>query len=267
MNRSKDKNKKIITYLNSPLGYKYKCAIVYDYNPITNIKFNGTFYIGNPKTSVNEACVTISVVFPDNMSSVFADPSVASLLFVTYYESCSENKGLPHGEGTADMIYTSMSFVKQMCPFVKEFKLNDTSKRKCDNGSTISLPFLYLSQYEMTWYESRFKAYLKEPDYTRYKNIIEQSMTETLPSFNTFSQFFIKNTSNSIKNALHGVYSESKNMREFFKTLYEKYGKNMGCILLQPWIENYITSIGLNKYITLFDWYISVDTIPTYKLR
>jgi hypothetical protein len=100
MNRSKDKNKKIITYLNSPRGYNYKCVIIYEYNPITNTKLTGTFYIGNPKTKVDEACITISIVFPDNMSSVFADPTIASLLFVKYYETCSENKSLPHGEGT-----------------------------------------------------------------------------------------------------------------------------------------------------------------------
>lgn len=255
-------NKRITTILMSPLGYKYKCVIIYDYLDTESNNFFGTFYIGNPKTKVEEACVTISVVFPV-IKRIFADPSVASLLLVKYYETCSENRGLPHGEGTVDMIYTSMSFVKQICPFIKEFKLNDSSKKQCDNGSTISLPFFYLTQHEMTWYEARFKAYLKEPDYTHYKNILNQSMNEKLPPFNEFSHMFIKNTSNTIKNELHIVYNESNNMKEFFKKIYENHGKSMGCILLQPWIDNYMTSVGLQKYVTLFDWYISVDTIHT----
>jgi hypothetical protein len=258
MNRSKDKNKKIITYLNSPLGYKYKCAIVYDYNPITNIKFNGTFYIGNPKTSVNEACVTISVVFPDNMSSVFADPSVASLLFVTYYESCSENKGLPHGEGTADMIYTSMSFVKQMCPFVKEFKLNDVS--------TI-LHTSYLVQNQQSWYEARYNAYLKEPYYINYRKRLLDCMSAVLPRFEIFSCIFIKDTSDIIKNELRSVYCEGDTLKDFFRKLYKKYGENMSCILLYPWIRDFIKSVDLLGYILPDNWYISVDTIPTYKFN
>lgn len=259
-------NKRITTILTSPLGYKYKCVIIYDY--VDDDKINGTFYIGNPKTKVEEACVTISVVFPDIFDIRLAKPSIASLSLIKYYGACSENKDLPNGEGTIDMVNTSMSFVKQICPFIKEFKLNDASTKQCDNGSTISLPLFYLTQYEMTWYESRFKAYLKEPQYTNYKNAISTSMSAILPSFDRFSSKFIKNTPNIIKNELQSVYVEGDTVKEFFRKLYEKYGKSMGCILLQPWIDNYMLEVGLKEYVSLFiGWYISVDTIPTYKFR
>jgi hypothetical protein len=145
MNRSKYKNKKFITYLNSPCGYKYKCLIIYEYDPITNKKFTGTFYIEQATTKVTKKCATISVVFPDIISPIFANPTIAKLILIKYYETCSENKGLPHGERTTDMIYTSMSFVKQICPFVKEFKLNDTS-------TPTTLLISYLLQNEKTWY-------------------------------------------------------------------------------------------------------------------
>lgn len=261
-------NRRITTYLNSPLGYKYKCVLIYNYVDIPNNKLNGTFYIGNPKTKAEEACVTISVIFPGNIDVRLADPSIASLILVKYYETCSENKELPHGEGTVDMINTSMSFVKQICPFIKEFKLNDASTKKCDNGTIISLPLFYLTQYEMTWYERRFKAYLKEPNYTNYKNTVATSMSAILPSFDKFSRIFIKNTPDVITNELKSVYTEGDIIKEFFRKLYDKYDKSMGCILLQPWIDNYMAEVGLQTYVSLnIGWYISVDTIPTYVFK
>jgi hypothetical protein len=53
--------------LNSPLGYEYKCVFIFNYaNVSIKNKISGTFYIGNPKTKIDEACVTISVFFPSN---------------------------------------------------------------------------------------------------------------------------------------------------------------------------------------------------------
>jgi hypothetical protein len=39
----------------------------------------------------------------------------------------------------------------------------------------------------------------------------------------------------------------------------------MGCIILQPWIDNFMTIVGLQKYVSMADWYISSTTIPIYK--
>jgi hypothetical protein len=54
-------------------------------------------------------------------------------------------------------------------------------------------------------------------------------------------------------------------MKEIFlNKLYEKYTPTMGCIILQPWIDNFMSIVGLQKYVSMTDWYISSDTIPTY---
>lgn len=175
-------HKKVTIILNSPLGYKYKCAIIYNF--IDDKPFTTSFYIGNPKTTQDEGCITISVYYshPENR---FANPSTASLILVKYYEACAENRELKQGEGTIDMLNTSMSFVKRICPHIKEFKLNDyfvtgqsldparrgdASTKRCDNGSVISLPYFYITQKGQTWYEARFNAYLEEPWYTAYKD-------------------------------------------------------------------------------------------------
>ena len=127
--------KKITTILNSPLGFKYKCVFIYNYKNINGVDtpINGTFYIGNPKTKIDEACVTISVFYPNNDSLV--DSSIASLILVKYYESCSENKSLPSGDGTIDMLNTSMS--QDMSQDMSQYNMySQISGRSCSYDDT-----------------------------------------------------------------------------------------------------------------------------------
>jgi len=258
--------KKITTILNSPLGYKYKCVFIYNYIDTLNNKINGTFYIGNPNRKaikLDEACVTISVFFPSDNSLI--DTSIASLILVKYYETCSETSALQQGEGTVDMINVSMSFVKRICPFIKEFKLNDASTKRCDNGTVISLPYFYITQKGMTWYEGRFKAYLKEPYYSDYKSNLKKIMNTSLPIFTEFVMLYIRNTPDEIINQLKSVYNEGDTLNIFFNKLYNKYDKAMGCIILQPWIDNFMSIVGLQKYVAMSDWYIASSTIPDYR--
>ena len=262
--------KKIITILNSPLGYKYKCLFIYNYIDSLDNKINGTFYIGKalPKASpqgnpikLDEACVIISVFFPSDNSLI--DTSIASLILIKYYETCSEIIAL---KDTVDIINVSMSFVKRICPFIKEFKLNDASTKRCDNsmplgkplGKVISLPYFYITQKGMTWYEWHFKAYLKEPYYNDYKNTLYRIMNTSLPTFTEFVMLYIQNTPNKIINELKSVYNNGDTLKTFFNKLYNKYDKSMGCIILQPWIDNFMSIVGLQKYVAMSDWYINV---------
>ncbi len=261
--------KKITTILNSPLGFKYKCVIIYNYKNINGIDtlINGSFYIGNPKTTIEEACVTISVFYPGNDSLV--NSSIASLILVKYYEYCSENKKLPSGEGTIDMLNTSMSFVKQLCNFITEFKLNDASSRLCDNSTTITLPYFYITQYNKTWYEAKFNAYLKEPLYTNYKNDILRIMNTTLPDFDIFVSNHIRNSgiNKTTLDEFKKIYNSNSILQDLFKNLYKIYEVSMSCIILQPWIDTFMNNVGLNKYITMCDWYISVNTVPNISFK
>lgn len=261
-------SQKVVTsVLHSPLGYKYRCSFIYGYVVREGMKMpvSGTFYIGNPKTTREGACITISVFYPS--FSTFVDPSVASLILVKHYQECAENKGLPSGEGTIDMMMSAMSFVKQICSFVKEFKLNDASTKKCDNGAVISLPYFYITQKGMTWYEGCFGAYLKGDEMARYKGDVDRVLNTSLPEFNIFYIQHIKvsNISNIILDELRSVYRAGDTLRDFFDRLYSKYDKSMGCILLQPWIDTFMIHNGLEKYITRYAWYIDSNAIPVYK--
>jgi hypothetical protein len=255
--------------LHSPLGFKYNCVYIYNYISSDNTQriINGTFYVGNPKTKPEEACITISVFYPSDQS--FPDSSIASLILVKHYEACSENKRLPKGEGTVDMMYTAMSFVKQVCKFIREFKLNDASTKQCDNGSMITLPYFYITQKGKTWYEGRFGAYLKEPMYTEYKNTVEKVMNYKLPDFIEFYMRYIQstNTPQHVVDEIKKVYVPGNTIHEFFRHLYANYSVSIGCILLQPWIDTFMKIVGLHIYILKHEWYISINQIPEYQFK
>ena len=262
--------KKITTVLHSPLKYEYMCTFMYNYiknKDNKEMKTNGTFYIGNPKTSPHEACVTISVFFPDKDKLV--DSSIASLILVKHSESCSEHRPLGRGDGTVDMLNTAMSFVIQVCPFIKEFKFNDASTTKCDNGSTITLPYYNMTKRQKTWYEEKFNAYLKAPLESEYKRKMKDTMSTPLPSFTVFIQNHTNasTTSKVIINELQTVYVEGDTVKTFFDTLYKKYGNNMGCIIILPWIDVFMRNVGLHKYVANADWYISAASVEKYPFK
>lgn len=238
-----------------------------------DINIEGVLYVGNPKSGdTNEACVTITVSYPEgieifeqkyNMKSP-VDSSVASLILTKYYTKCSENKDLIQGEGTVEMLNTAMGFIKQTCKFVKEFDLKDSSSKKCDNNTTISLPYFYIMNKGKTWYEAKFGAYLKPRElYDEYKQAIRDMLSRPLEDFSIFSIRYLKQTPETVCKSLGEVYIKSKSMGDFTDKLYKKYGMKMGCILLQSWIDEYMRSIKLYNYILYQHWYISINSIPS----
>jgi hypothetical protein len=256
---------KVTATLTSPLGYKYKLVFIYNYTGTNNNKIieDGTFYIGNPKTRMDEACITISVTYVKRM--LLSNPSIANLILVKYYETCSENRGLKRGTGTIDMMNTAMSFVKQMCPFIRAFKLNDSSAKKCDNGATIPLPYFYITQKGRTWYEDQFGAYLDEPNYTIYRTRIHDVMNMPITSFDAFIREYINDTSTprTTIDILNAIYKPQMTVSEYFNALYRTHNKSVVCELLQPWIDSFMKKVGLLHYINN-EWYIPVSRIPTY---
>ena len=89
-------------------------------------------------------------------------------------------------------------------------------------------------------------------------------MNTSLPIFTEFVMLYIKNIPNEIINELKSVYNEGDTLSTFFNKLYNKYDKSMGCIILQPWIDNFMSIVGLQKYVAMSDWYIASSTIPDY---
>jgi hypothetical protein len=267
-------------HLTSSSGYKFKS--IYSIKSVyttdgTRRNITGTLYVGYPKTGDrNEACTTITVNYPESIidfeekyqrpSNI--DPSVASLILTKHYSKCAENRDLIKGEGTVEMITSAMSFIKQICPFIREFDLNDASSKECDNHSPITLPYFYITNKGKTWYESKFGAYLKPSSlYDEYRTTIMEVMNMPLESYDVFAIRYLSKVLVEVKDAIQEAYEPSRTVGEFFKRLYKKHSINMVCMLLQGWIDDYMRTMRLEPYIARQKWYISVETIPMYKFK
>jgi hypothetical protein len=266
--------------LTSPSGYKFDSVYIVHHvakEGQQKLKVEGTLYVGNPKTGdLNEACVTISVTYPESVEEYErkykikspSDPTIANLILAKHYFKCADNKDLLQGEGTVEMLNTAMSFIKQICPFVKEFDLKDSSSKMCDNKTPITLPYFYITNKGKTWYEARFSAHLKPKElHEEYTVAVRDYSTNPLEDFDIFRIRYLKRTPVEVVEALRQLYIKSNSMGDFTDKLYRKHGTKMVCMMLQGWIDDYMRTLRMDKYIMNQHWYIPVDVIPTYPFK
>ena len=288
--------------LESPSGYKFRSLYIIKYierenSPRRNI--SGSFYIGHPKTrNPMEACTTITVQYPESVLEFeekyqrpsLIDPTIASLVLTKYSPACAENRPLLGGEGTIDMITSAMSLVKQLCPFVKEFDLNDNrqgwrsrphtgysicspcvgdaSSKQCDNGSSISLPYFYLTNHHKTWYEAKFNARLKPDNLMEsYQHTLQTLLQSPLEPFDVFQARFLSRVNQVLKDAIRQSYEKAETVGTFFKQLYDQHGTKMVCMLLQGWIDEYMRLMKMEPFVKHYKWFISAESIPIQRFR
>lgn len=266
--------------LKSPSGYDFRSIYTIRFIEMEDGKHRnimGTLYVGNPKTGDrNEACVTVRVNYPDSIIDFEEkyqrksqiDASVASLILTKHYSKCAENRNLLKGEGTKEMITAAMSFIKQICPFIKEFDLNDASSKECDNKSPITLPYFYITNKGKTWYESKFGAYLKPKSLMEeYHEAIKDMKESPLEDYNIFEARYLSRVLKEKREAIREAYEGSETVGGFLKRLYDIQSINMVCMLLQGWIDEYMTTMRIEPYISRHKWYISTESIPNYKFK
>jgi hypothetical protein len=209
----------------------------------------------------NLGCIDISVVnfkIPRG-NTVISDYAIINS--INSDTSCSIAGNLEPGIGTRDMIYTSLQTVLKLCPWVKYFKFNDYSKKKCSNSDSgsVSLSYYYIALYGKTWYEevlhakpenlhNRAKYYeyikrLKEPTY-------KMKWTEFY-SFLTLKQFKL-----DLDIPLMEIYTYSATYEEFFTKLKQHINNNTKlCVKLSLWIEDFIV-----QYIFSGETHLITDT-------
>lgn len=266
--------------LQSPSGWVFSSSYVVKYILLpdgSRRNITAALYVGNPKSgNPLEACTTITIQYPDSVKEFeekygrpsIIDPSIASLVLTKYSPACAINRPLKGGEGTIEMILSAMSLVKQLCPFVEEFDLNDASSKQCDNKSTISLPYFYLTNHHKTWYEAKFSARLKpEAMMESYRQTIEEVWSSPLESFEVFRARFLSRVAPPLQDAIQQAYEGSDTVETFFKRLYELHGINMVCMLLQGWIDDFMKLVKLEPFIKHHKWYISVDAVPVMPFK
>jgi hypothetical protein len=275
--------------LTSPSGYTFHSRYVIKMvQSISGIKIpiTGSLYVGKPKVNnMNEACTTITVNYPQSIDEFEKkygrpspiNPTVASLILTKHYTTCARKKqpdgsvdssSLIRGEGTKEMIMAALSLVKQLCPFIKEFDLNDASSKECANKAPITLPYFYITNKWQTWYEASFKAYLKPASLMKeYRNRIAELQSYPLDQFDIFKARYLESTSKEVCDTLQASYKQSNTIMIFFKKLYHSQSISMVCMLLQPWIDRFMCDMKFEPYIIRHKWYISIDNIPNYQYK
>jgi hypothetical protein len=230
-----------------------------------------------------KTCVDIYVMYPDLKKELpSTNYKIAKLITTHYNEKCSIDKKLERGEGTRHMINTAMYFVSKMCPFIEGFDINDTSAvqqspdpaigwgdastRQCDNNTTIALSYFSITQYQKTWYEKNFKAFIPdEQKRLKYETTIEDLLSKDLSDWDTFNAIFLRNINKDVKEVLKEIYKESKTYRSFFKNIHNQ-GISKACIYLQPWIEKLMMTTDLRNYVMFTQWIIPIESIKRVPL-
>lgn len=78
--------------------------------------------------------------------------------------------------------------------------VKDMSMRKCDNGTSISLSYFYITIHKQTWYEKQFEASLRpESSMRAYREAVDRLLSMPLEPFASFSVHFLRGCSEPVK--------------------------------------------------------------------
>jgi hypothetical protein len=204
---------------------------------------------------------------------------------VDYYEECSLTPKLVKGEGTRQMVYTLLKYLKEHYEWIQSFSLTDNSTIKCQ-GHDVPLAFLSLASNGSTWYTKYFKAELKSLEhraiYERnivklrdagYKNQISYDMFLTLCN--------LKGT--EIEGLmLQDVYEKSSSFVDFYTQMQNIYPRTADvpfCRIFfminsngKQWGPTFVSHVlELPSSVIYGDWLVNVDnldmSVVEYDLR
>ena len=137
----------------------------------------------------------------------------------------------------------------------------------CDDGSSISLPYFYITIHRQTWYEKQFNARLRPAAmYDAYRATLQNFFSSPLESFNIFAIRFLRECNGPVLSTIQTAYEASTTMDEFFRTLYKNNGVPMGCILLNKWIDSLMRIAKIAPYMN-HEWYIDMVQVPIWNLK
>jgi hypothetical protein len=212
-------------------------------------RFECSLYKKNKKDNY---CVDINLYFKDNIIK-------AEVSQLKYDKECSIQKTLEKGIGTQNMFLTMLALISKMYPDIESFQFKDFSEKTCDNGANIHLGYFSLITSGKTWYEKNFGAILQNPiirkiyyeDKNKFnkKDIIGVDISEILSNINK-----------PLKEIILNEYNNSISYRDFFNNLNIKFGRNMSCEYLQPWIQKFMIQLNFEQYFHM-DWIIPIEEL------
>jgi hypothetical protein len=166
------------------------------------------------------------------------------------------------GEDTVNILKLAISYINKSYPFVKYLLFNDTSTKKCDDGTSVSLSGMKYFTDGKTWYEDRLNAKI-EPVYEilynalmeKTKKIKEKMSWEEVNYIIPFTQIYTYISEEELKL----LYENTSTWQDFFKSIRNKIGISNLCIWFgyKSWFDSFIEN-NLRFGITSIKFYFDV---------
>lgn len=175
------------------------------------------------------------------------EPRMRSALPAGYAYLHTVNR-LPGAKGdlTTSLVKATLRLVRQHCPWVHGFRLNDTSTVFCTSSCTnVPLATLSLCYTGKTWYERAFGAHL-EVGHAAYRALIMERMQTPSgkPVFSDFANAHLSPSDPALLTRLRPAYESTTTLQEFFNTLRTSNTTEF-CSLIMPWSIHMIDQLLL----------------------
>jgi hypothetical protein len=226
-------------------SYTFLCTIHEDNDVLS-------MYIGGE----NIYCVSLQAYKP---KSVYDTPDynikIASLLELYYDRLCSLTGEMKRKISTDFIFKLGISLLKSVCKWITHLKFTDTSKRVCDSGKTVMLPFMNLLIYDKTWYERMFEAKILEPmkqkifddkkeAFNKKKEETPWSVMKKIMKLSDKQIECVTEDIHPTKIVLSHVelekwYTSSTTWHLFFSKLYTCMGAPAFCVFAEPFLFNF----------------------------
>ena len=125
---------------------------------IHKCKETHTLYMGGAHTY----CINAIIFLPGSIYESYYDIKICTLDHLYYNELCSLSGGA--GIDVQKIFHFLFSYIKNNYNYITTIQLKDYSTRTCDNGSTVNLYEKYYITNGITWYQSKYKAVLRNND-------------------------------------------------------------------------------------------------------
>lgn len=158
-----------------------------------------------------------------------------------------------------ELLNAFIDYIKLNYPYIKNIKLNDSSYIPCHTDDTLDLLSYSIALYGKTWYEMKYKAYIKNDK--KYLEQIKQYISKEFKSsidWNTFYNTFVIIANDIVYEKMKDykdMYETSDTFPEFFKEIQKNLEKKDKCKFFKRWLEDFI-----KKYINIHrEWYIPLQ--------
>ena len=180
---------------------------------------------------------------------------------------------LQNNDATINMIYTAITCVVDMCPWITTFKFHDYHRQDCRKGE--ATPGMLLACYSIaltgkSWYESYLGATLENINcFNKYNDNIHlfNNPLESKCDWYDFNSYLYQfNLQKSINfDIIESTYKSSNSYAEFFNSLKTQITDMFElCNTLKNWIEMFMRLFIFETNLNLLDntWTFNVTNIP-----